>query len=63
MQVPDYTFRPLAADESVRDNEVEVSAAQKERIEMLLDKERMRRREMLDARPHMSKASRRRRGY
>ena len=63
MQVPDYTFRPLTKDEPLRDNEVEVSASQKDRIEDILRaKDEMRRREMLAARPHRSKGSRKRWG-
>lgn len=63
MQVPSYDFRQLAPGESVRENEVEVTEAQKQRIEELLDKDRMRRAEMLAARKGNTKAAKRRRGY
>lgn len=62
MQVPDYTFRPLSAGENVRADEVEVTYEQKVRIEMLQDKDRMKRAEMLAARKGNTKAARRRRG-
>ncbi len=66
MQVPDYTFRPLSTGDTLRDNEVEVSASQKDRIEGILrEKEAMRAREARDInlamRPHRSKGSRKRR--
>lgn len=56
MQVPDYTFRPLSENDRLRDNEVEVTAAQKERIEAIL-RDRL---AELEARPHRSKGSKRR---
>ena len=63
MQVPDYTFRPLAPGESVRENEVEVTAEQKRRIEMLQDESRIQRERMLSERKGYSKGSRKRRGW
>lgn len=57
MQVPDYTFRPLTSGEQLREGEVEVTRAQKERIEGILRE----RAAMLEARPRRSKGSRKRR--
>ena len=62
MQVPSYDFRQLAPGESVRENEVEVTEAQKKRIEMLLDEDRRLRAAKLAQRPGNTKAAKRRRG-
>lgn len=62
MQVPDYTFRPLTGNEQVRDDEVEVTAAQKVRIERLLDEDRAARAAMLARRPGNTKSAKRRKG-